>query len=171
MFGKRITGLFLRNVAIDFGTVNTLIVIKRRGIVLREPSVVAVSAENKKSILAVGNETVCMLDRTPGGINVTYPMCDGVVADGSMAEVMLKYYITKVLGYKVGALGIRLVMCVPLCSTAVECKALVEAVRGAGARDMLMIDEPKKCGSERELSMRIMMHCGLNIGSHCCAYK
>ena len=83
-----------------------------------------------------------MLGRTPGGINVVYPMRDGVVADYALSAEMLKYFIQAALGHKVGALGVRLVLCLPLCVTEVERRALADAARGAGARDVLMLDEP-----------------------------
>lgn len=137
-----LSGLFLRNIAIDFGTVNTLVAIKGRGIVLREPSAVAVSLDERREPLAFGAEAMRMLGRTPGGINVVYPMRDGVVADYALAAEMLKYFIQTALGHKVGALGVRLVLCLPLCVTGVERRALAEAARGAGARDVLMLDEP-----------------------------
>ena len=137
-----LSGLLMRNIAIDFGTVNTLIAIKGRGIVLREPSAVAVSADERREPLAFGREAMQMLGRTPGGINVVYPMRDGVVADYALSAEMLKYFIQAALGHKVGALGVRLVLCLPLCVTEVERRALADAARGAGARDVLMLDEP-----------------------------
>lgn len=106
-----LSGLLMRNIAIDFGTVNTLIAIKGRGIVLREPSAVAVSADDLHEPLAFGREAMQMLGRTPGGINVVYPMRDGVVADYVLSAEMLKYFIQMALGHKVGALGVRLVLC------------------------------------------------------------
>ena len=108
-----LSGLLMRNIAIDFGTVNTLIAIKGRGIVLREPSAVAVSADERREPLAFGREAMQMLGRTPGGINVVYPMRDGVVADYALSAEMLKYFIQAALGHKVGALGVRLVLCLP----------------------------------------------------------
>ena len=132
----------MRNIAIDFGTVNTLIAIKGRGIVLREPSAVAIASDGQREPLAFGGEAMRMLGRTPGGINVVYPMRDGVVADYELSAEMLKCFIQMALGHKVGALGVRLVLCLPLCVTEVERRALAEAARGAGARDVLMLDEP-----------------------------
>lgn len=146
-----LSGLLMRNIAIDFGTVNTLIAIKGRGIVLREPSAVAVSADDLHEPLAFGREAMQMLGRTPGGINVVYPMRDGVVADYVLSAEMLKYFIQMALGHKVGALGVRLVLCLPLCVTEVERRALVEAARSAGARDVLMLDEPLAAAVGAEL--------------------
>lgn len=141
----------MRNIAIDFGTVNTLIAIKGRGIVLREPSAVAIASDGQREPLAFGGEAMRMLGRTPGGINVVYPMRDGVVADYELSAEMLKYFIQMALGHKVGALGVRLVLCLPLCVTEVERRALAEAARGAGARDVLMLDEPLAAAVGAEL--------------------
>ena len=141
----------MRNIAIDFGTVNTLIAIKGRGIVLREPSAVAIASDGQREPLAFGGEGMQMLGRTPGGINVVYPMRDGVVADYELSAEMLKYFIQMALGHKVGALGVRLVLCLPLCVTEVERRALAEAARGAGARDVLMLDEPLAAAVGAEL--------------------
>ena len=137
-----LSGLLMRSIAIDFGTVNTLVAVKGRGIVLREPSAVAVSVDERREPLAFGREAMQMLGRTPGGINVVYPMRDGVVADYMLSSEMLKYFIQTALGHKVGALGVRLVLCLPLCVTEVERRALADAARSAGARDVLMLDEP-----------------------------
>ena len=143
--------MLMRNIAIDFGTVNTLIAIKGRGIVLREPSAVAIASDGQREPLAFGGEAMQMLGRTPGGINVVYPMRDGVVADYELSGEMLKYFIQMALGHKVGALGVRLVLCLPLCVTEVERRALAEAARGAGARDVLMLDEPLAAAVGAEL--------------------
>ena len=137
-----LSGLLMRNIAIDFGTVNTLIAIKGRGIVLREPSAVAVSADERREPLAFGREAMQMLGRTPGGINVVYPMRDGVVADYALSAEMLKYFIQAALGHKVGALGVRLVLCLPLCVTEVERRAVKESAEAAGARRVHLIEEP-----------------------------
>lgn len=141
----------MRNIAIDFGTVNTLIAIKGRGIVLHEPSAVAIASDGQREPLAFGGEAMRMLGRTPGGINVVYPMRDGVVADYELSAEMLKCFIQMALGHKVGALGVRLVLCLPLCVTEVERRALAEAARGAGARDVLMLDEPLAAAVGAEL--------------------
>ena len=143
--------MLMRNIAIDFGTVNTLIAIKGRGIVLHEPSAVAIASDGQREPLAFGGEAMRMLGRTPGGINVVYPMRDGVVADYELSAEMLKCFIQMALGHKVGALGVRLVLCLPLCVTEVERRALAEAARGAGARDVLMLDEPLAAAVGAEL--------------------
>ncbi|MEG1548450.1 MAG: rod shape-determining protein [Clostridia bacterium] len=133
--------LLMQSIAIDFGTVNTLIAIKGKGIVLREPSAIAV-ATGSREIIAVGHEAISMLGRTPGGINIMYPMRDGVVADFDLAEAMLRLYIEKALGRRMGALGIQLMLCLPMCVTGVERRALTDAAKGAGAREVLVMDEP-----------------------------
>ncbi len=136
-----ISKLFMQGMAIDLGTVNTVIAIKGRGIVLKEPSTVAVDS-NTREIVAVGREAMAMLGRTPGGINIMYPMRDGVVADITLAAAMLRLYMEKALGRKPGALGVQLMLCLPMCVTPVERRALTEAAHGAGAREVLVMDEP-----------------------------
>ena len=118
---------------------------------LREPSAVAIASDGQREPLAFGGEAMRMLGRTPGGINVVYPMRDGVVADYELSAEMLKCFIQMALGHKVGALGVRLVLCLPLCVTEVERRALAEAARGAGARDVLMLDEPLAAAVGAEL--------------------
>ncbi|MBE5784610.1 MAG: rod shape-determining protein [Clostridiales bacterium] len=132
----------MRTVAVDLGTVNTLVAMKGRGIVLREPSAAAVSVGNPGETLAFGREAVQLVGRTPGGIHVVYPLRDGVVADYTLAADMLRYFIEQALGHRVGAMGIRLVLCLPLCVTGVERRALAEAAKEAGAREVLLLDEP-----------------------------
>ncbi len=132
----------MRTVAVDLGTVNTLIAVKGRGIVLREPSAAAVAAGNPQEPLAFGREALQLVGRTPGGIHVVYPLKDGVVADYAIAAAMLRYYIEQAVGRKVNAMGIRLVLCLPLCVTEVERRALAEAAKEAGAREVLLLDEP-----------------------------
>ena len=133
--------LFAPSLAIDFGTANTLIAVKGRGIVLREPSAVAVSIKDK-SVLAVGREAIAMLGRSPGGVTVSYPMRDGVVADLKLAEAMLKAYILKALNRRMTSMGVRVMLCLPMCVTDIERRALNDAARGAGAREVLIRDEP-----------------------------
>ncbi|HWS30399.1 MAG TPA: rod shape-determining protein [Clostridia bacterium] len=142
MFKSKLLGLFAPSIAIDLGTVNTLIAIKGRGIVLREPSAVAVSAGKRREILAVGKEAIQMLGRTPGGINVIYPMRDGVVADFELTATMLRFYMEKALGRRIGMLGVRLMLCLPMCVTGVERRALLDAAKGAGANEVMLMDEP-----------------------------
>lgn len=129
------------SIAIDLGTVNTFIAVRGRGIVLKEPSAIAVSTRNEREILAVGRDALAMLGRTPGGIHVRYPMRDGVVADHGMCEAMLKFYLRRVLGRRM-AMGVRLMLCLPMCVTAVERRALQDAARSTGAAETRIMDEP-----------------------------
>ena len=128
--------------AIDLGTANTLVYVKGRGIVLNEPSVVAIETINGiKRVLAVGDEAKLMLGRTPGNIEAIRPLRDGVIADFEVAEEMIKHFIRKV--HKRAASAIReIVICVPSGSTAVERRAIHEAAANAGARQVCLIDEP-----------------------------
>jgi rod shape-determining protein MreB len=134
--------MFSRSVAIDLGTVNTLIAIKGRGIMLREPSAVAVTADEYRTVIACGEEALRMAGRTPGGVNIVWPLRDGVIADYNLTAEMLKRFLEKTFGRRNGALGARLAMCLPLCVTDVERRALEEAAKAVGARDVLLIDEP-----------------------------
>ncbi|HWQ58423.1 MAG TPA: rod shape-determining protein [Clostridia bacterium] len=131
-----------RAVAIDLGTVNTLIALKGRGIVLREPSAVAVTADEYREVIACGEEALRMAGRTPGGVNIVWPLRDGVIADYGLTAEMLKRFLEKAIGRRNGALGTKLAMCLPLCVTDVERRALEEAAKAVGARDVLLIDEP-----------------------------
>lgn len=131
-----------RAVAIDLGTVNTVIAVKGRGIVLREPSVVAVTADEYRSVIACGGDALRMAGRTPGGVNIVWPLRDGVIADYILTAEMLKRFMEKAMDRRSGALGARLAMCLPLCVTDVERRALEEAAKAVGARDVLLIDEP-----------------------------
>ncbi len=142
MFSNWLMELLGGGIAIDLGTVNTLVAIRGRGIVLREPTVVAVTTGPKREVLSVGSEAIQLLGRAPGGVNVCYPIRDGVICDAPLCEAMLKHYIRQALGRKVGPLGIRLMLCLPLCVTDIERRALLEAARGAGARTVLMMEEP-----------------------------
>ncbi len=134
--------IFTRGVAIDLGTVNTLIATKGHGITLREPSAVAVSADEAREVIACGEEALRMAGRTPGGVNIVWPLRDGVIADYRLTAEMLKRFLEKALGKRSGALGLRLAMCLPLCVTDVERRALEEAAKAVGARDVLLLDEP-----------------------------
>lgn len=133
--------IWIKSAAIDFGTVNTLIAIRGKGIVLREPTAVAVDAADKRTVLAVGAEALSLAGRSPGGVNVIYPMRDGVIADYDIAGTMLRAFVKKALG-KRGGLGCRLMMCLPLCVTEVERRALTDAAKAAGARDVMLMEEP-----------------------------
>lgn len=136
-------GLFSNDLAIDLGTANTLVYLKSKGIVVSEPSVVAVqkdSAGNKK-VLAVGIEAKKMLGRTPGSIVAIRPMKDGVIADFDITEEMLRYFIHKVHNRK-ALVRPRIVICVPSGITQVEKRAVKESAESAGAREVYLIEEP-----------------------------
>ena len=128
--------------AIDLGTANTLVVVKDRGVVLNEPSVVAIMDEKgKKSVLAVGDEAKTMLGRTPGNISAVRPLRDGVIADFIVTEEMIKHFIKKVHNRKSFA-NPRILICVPTGSTPVERKAIQDSALAAGARKVQLIEEP-----------------------------
>jgi rod shape-determining protein MreB len=141
MFNK-LLGLFSADMAIDLGTANTLVYVKGKGIVLNEPSVVAITTRNgRKRILAVGEEAKQMAGRTPGNIEAIYPLRDGVIADFEIAEEMIKHFIYKVHDRRAFA-SPRIIICVPSGSTTVESRAIQEAAESAGARQVFLIDEP-----------------------------
>ena len=128
--------------AIDLGTANTLVYVKGRGIVLNEPSVVAIAeVKGKKQVLAVGEEAKQMLGRTPGNIRAIRPLRDGVIADFEVAEEMIKYFIRKVHNRRSFAAPV-VVVCVPSGSTAVERRAIQDSAENAGARKVYLIEEP-----------------------------
>ena len=144
MFLKRLLGLFSHDLAIDLGTANTLIYVRDRGIILNEPSVVAIRhtpGGGSKTVLAVGADAKLMLGRTPGSIQAIRPMKDGVIADFTITEVMLKYFIRKVQENRFFS-NPRIVICVPCGSTQVERRAIRESAMGAGAREVYLIEEP-----------------------------
>lgn len=145
MFGF-LSGYFANDIAIDLGTANTLIYMQGKGIVLDEPSVVAIQQEGgpsgKKTILAVGVEAKKMLGRTPGSINAIRPMKDGVIADFTITEQMLKHFIKKVNPSRLFSSPPRIVICVPCGSTQVERRAIRESALGAGANKVALIEEP-----------------------------
>ena len=135
-------GFLSADMAIDLGTANTLVYVKGRGIVLNEPSVVAiVEVKGKKKVLAVGEEAKQMLGRTPGNINAIRPLRDGVIADFEVAEEMIKYFIRKVHNRRSFASPL-VIICVPSGSTAVERRAIQESAESAGARRVFLIEEP-----------------------------
>ena len=128
--------------AIDLGTANTLVVLKGQGVVLNEPSVVAiVESGGKKTVLAVGDEAKTMLGRTPGNISAIRPLRDGVIADFIVTEEMIKHFIKKVHKNKTFA-NPRILICVPTGSTPVERKAIQDSALAAGARRVQLIEEP-----------------------------
>lgn len=135
-------GWLSADMAIDLGTANTLVYVKGKGIVLNEPSVVAIEEyRGKKQVLAVGNEAKQMLGRTPGNIHAIRPLRDGVIADFEIAEEMIKYFIRKVHNRRTFA-SPMVIVCVPSGSTAVERRAIQESAEAAGARKVWLIEEP-----------------------------
>lgn len=131
---------FVKNMGVDLGTANTLVYIKGKGIVAREPSVVAIQT-NTKQVLAVGEEAKKMIGRTPGNIVAIRPLKDGVIADFDVTKNMLKYFIRKASNGK-SLFQPRVVVCVPSGVTEVEKRAVEEAAIHAGARDAYLIEEP-----------------------------
>jgi rod shape-determining protein MreB and related proteins len=145
MFGF-LRGYFSNDLAIDLGTANTLIYVRSKGIVLDEPSVVAIRQDGgpngKKVIQAVGLAAKQMLGRTPGNISAIRPMKDGVIADFTITEEMLKQFIKKVHDSRMFSPSPRIIICVPFGSTQVERRAIRESAMGAGARQVYLIEEP-----------------------------
>ncbi len=141
MFGN-LFGFLSSDIAIDLGTANTLVYVKGRGIILNEPSVVAITTHRGKAqVLAVGDEAKLMLGRTPGNIQAIRPLRDGVIADFEVAEEMIKHFIRKVHNRRSFA-SPQVIICVPSGSTAVERRAIKEAAESAGARRVFLIEEP-----------------------------
>jgi rod shape-determining protein MreB len=141
-FFSKVFSFVSADMAIDLGTANTLVYVKGKGIVLNEPSVVAIAYINgKKQVLAVGNEAKQMLGRTPGNITAIRPLRDGVIADFDVAEAMIKHFIRKVHNRR-SFVSPEMVICVPSGSTAVEQRAIIESAEGAGARRVWLIEEP-----------------------------
>ncbi len=144
---KRVRGLFSNDLSIDLGTANTLIYVRGAGIVLDEPSVVAIRQSDStnggsKAIAAVGADAKLMLGRTPGHITAIRPMKDGVIADFTITEKMLQYFIHKVHDNKFWHPSPRVLICVPCGSTQVERRAIRESTAGAGAREVYLMEEP-----------------------------
>lgn len=143
---KFLTSYFSTDLAIDLGTANTLIYVRDRGIVLDEPSVVSIrtdmNAGGKRTVQAVGAEAKQMLGRTPGNMQAIRPMKDGVIADFTVTEQMLKYFIKKVHDTRMLRPSPRIIICVPCGSTQVERRAIRESAIGAGARQVYLIEEP-----------------------------
>jgi len=134
-------GVLSSDMAIDLGTANTLVYVKGRGIVLNEPSVVAIGTRRgRRQVLAVGDEAKMMLGRTPGNIQAIRPLRDGVIADFEVAEEMIKYFIRKV--HNRSFASPQVIVCVPSGSTAVERRAIQESAESAGARRVDLIEEP-----------------------------
>ncbi|MDH3593454.1 MAG: rod shape-determining protein [Rhodospirillales bacterium] len=138
---SRLLGMFSADMAIDLGTANTLVAVRGQGIVLNEPSVVAIAeVKDRRRVVAVGNEAKLMLGRTPGGIHAIRPLREGVIADFDVAEEMIKYFIRKVHNRR-SFVSPQVIICVPTGSTAVERRAIQEAAESAGARHVFLIEE------------------------------
>ena len=139
---NKLSKIWSQDMAIDLGTSNTIVVLKGQGVVLNEPSVVAVvDNKGKKTVLAVGDEAKTMLGRTPGNIQAIRPLRDGVIADFIVTEEMIKHFIKKVHKRSTFA-NPRILICVPTGSTPVERKAIQESALAAGARRVQLIEEP-----------------------------
>ena len=140
---KTFNSFLSEDMGLDLGTANTLVYVKGKGIILNEPSVVAIATDNKnnKSVLAVGSEAKSMLGRTPGRIEAIRPMKDGVIADFDIAEAMIKHFIKKVHKKSFFANPI-IVICVPSGATNVERRAIKESAETAGAKKVYLIEEP-----------------------------
>lgn len=143
MIFDKLFGYFSNDLAIDLGTANTLIYARGRGIVVSEPSVVAIKKESRgeNRVLAVGREAKDMLGRTPGGIQAIRPMKDGVIADFNVTQDMLRYFIMRAHSRKL-FVHPRIVICIPYGITEVEKRAVRESAESAGAREVYLIDEP-----------------------------
>ena len=155
---KKIRGLVSNDLSIDLGTANTLIYVRNRGIVLNEPSVVALRQDARsaggRSIAAVGTDAKRMLGRTPGNITAIRPLKDGVIADFFITEKMLQHFMHKVHEKRFFLRpSPRVLVCVPCGSTQVERRAIRESALGAGAREVHLIEEP----------MAAAMGCGMPV--------
>ena len=144
---KKVRGLFSTDLSIDLGTANTLIYVRGQGIILNEPSVVAIRQDGRnsnasKTIAAVGEEAKRMLGRTPGNIQTIRPLKDGVIADFTVTEKMLQHFIRTVHETRFLRPSPRVLVCVPYGSTQVERRAIRESAAGAGAREVFLIEEP-----------------------------
>jgi len=143
MIFNKIIGLFSNDLSIDLGTANTIVIAKGRGIIINEPSVVAVKTEKfgHSRVLAVGHEAKEMVGKTPGNIRAIRPMRDGVIADFDMTEKMIRKFIEKAHG-RSSLISPRIIICVPYGLTQVERKAVRESALSAGAREVFLIEEP-----------------------------
>ena len=139
---SRLFSFLSQDMAIDLGTANTLVYVRGRGIVLNEPSVVAIETVNgKKTVKAVGNDAKMMMGKTPGNVEAIRPLRDGVIADINVAEQMINYFIRKVHSRKLPSFP-EIVICVPSGSTSVERRAIRDAANNAGASQVYLIEEP-----------------------------
>jgi rod shape-determining protein MreB len=150
MFAQ-LKSLFSNDIGIDLGTANSLVYVRDQGIVLREPSVVAIQA-GTTNVLAVGEEAKRMLGRTPGNIVAIRPMKDGVIADFEVTSIMIKYFLGKVLSRR-QIIKPRLVVAVPTGITSVEKRAVIEAAEQAGARQVNLVEEPMAAAIGAELAV------------------
>jgi len=143
MVFNKIIGLFSNDLSIDLGTANTIVIAKGKGIIINEPSVVAVKTEKygQQRVLAVGHEAKDMVGKTPGNIRAIRPMRDGVIADFDMTEKMIRKFIEKAHG-RSALISPRIIICVPYGLTQVERKAVRESAMSAGAREVFLIEEP-----------------------------
>jgi rod shape-determining protein MreB len=143
MIFNKLIGLFSSDLSIDLGTANTLVISKGKGVIINEPSVVAVKNEKygQQKVLAVGHEAKEMVGKTPGNIKAIRPMKDGVIADFDMTEKMIRKFIEKAHGRK-ALISPRIIICVPYGLTQVERKAVRESALSAGAREVFLIEEP-----------------------------
>jgi len=143
MLFNKFIGMFSNDLSIDLGTANTLVISKGKGIIINEPSVVAVKTEKygQQKVLAVGREAKEMVGKTPGNIKAIRPMKDGVIADFDMTEKMIRKFIEKAHG-RSSLISPRIIICVPYGLTQVERKAVRESAMSAGAREVYLIDEP-----------------------------
>ena len=143
MFLDKLIGLFSSDMAIDLGTANTIVSVKGKGIIINEPSVVAVQKDKdgRDKILAVGQEAKQMIGKTPLNIHAVRPMQDGVIADFEMTERMIRYFIEKAHSRK-SFIRPRIIICIPYGITQVERKAVEESAMSAGAREVFLVEEP-----------------------------
>ena len=143
MFLDKLIGLFSNDMAIDLGTANTIVSVKGKGIIINEPSVVAVQSDRhgKDRILAVGQEAKQMIGKTPLNIQAVRPMQDGVIADFEMTDRMIRYFIEKAHSRK-SFIRPRIIICIPYGITQVEKKAVEESAMSAGAREVFLVEEP-----------------------------
>lgn len=155
MIFDQIVGFFSSDMSIDLGTANTLVSVKGKGIIINEPSVVAIQTDKsgKQRILAVGTDAKNMLGKTPGNITAIRPMRDGVIADFDITEKMIRYFIEKAHKRK-SFLRPRIIICVPYGLTQVERKAVRESALSAGAREVFLIEEPMAAAIGADLPVR-----------------
>ena len=143
MLFNKLIGMFSNDLSIDLGTANTIVIAKGKGIIINEPSVVAVKMEKygQQRVLAVGRDAKEMVGKTPGNIKAIRPMRDGVIADFDMTEKMIRKFIEKAHG-RSSLISPRIIICIPYGLTQVERKAVRESAMSAGAREVYLIDEP-----------------------------